>query len=183
MWSSLKLPVAEMFHWVQLLLTFTSLTRHDGHSWQRRNCIFFTFVFVFVFVIVLHYLERGSQLRVQRGRIWAKTAQSADKAETKEPRRVRTVNAHSRYFSFRRFLQNVVITNLRPKPKFFLGSIFMIESSAWRIMYFSWFIRCDRYCHFPHPPFSGRWRKYKIKHEKILIWNIAKDLWLVCLVQ
>ena len=61
-------------------------------------------------------------------------------------------------------------------------SIFMIVSSAWRIMYFSWFIRCDRYCHFPHPPFSGRWRKYKIKHEKILIWNIAKDLWLVCFV-
>ena len=30
-----------MFHWVQLLLTFTSLTRHDGHSWQRRNCICF----------------------------------------------------------------------------------------------------------------------------------------------
>ena len=105
-----------MFHWVQLLLTFTSLTRHDGHRWQRRNCIFFTFVFVFVFVfefvIVLHYLERGSQLRVQCGRIWAKTAQSADKAETKEPRRVRTVNAHSRYFSFRRFLQNVVKTTL-----------------------------------------------------------------------
>ena len=77
-------------------------------------CNVFTFVFVFVFVIVLHYLERGSQLRVQRGRVWAKTAQSADKAETKEPRRVRTVNAHSRYFSFRRFLQNVVKTTLRP---------------------------------------------------------------------
>ena len=79
-------------------------------------CTVFTFVFafVFVFVIVLHYLERGSQLRVQRGRIWAKTAQSADKAETKELRRVRTVNAHSRYFSFRRFLQNVVKTTLRP---------------------------------------------------------------------
>ena len=76
------------------------------------NVFTFVFVFVFVFVIVLHYLERGSQLRVQCGRIWAKTAQSADKAETKEPRRVRTVNAHSRYFSFRRFLQNVVKTTL-----------------------------------------------------------------------
>ena len=142
-------------------------------------CILFTFVFVFVFVfvIVLHYLERGSQLRVQRGRIWAKTAQSADKAETKEPRRVRTVNAHSRYFSFRRFLQNVVRTTSRFfwfDQNFSRTSIFMIESSAWRIMYFSWFIRCDRYCHFPHPPFSGRWRKYKIKHEKMQYETLPK---------